>query len=202
MEENGTPRGRGRPRREINREQVADAVEEIFEESGYEAVSIEATAKRLGVSRATLYRTVPSKEHLMAILFERMTTELYAVALAIVEDPTLSARQRLERLLREQIEAAFRQRQYLLVFFGGGGLPAEDLERWATWRRTYENLWIAVVTGAIESGDLPDDDPRLVTRLLTGMTIWVARWVRPDGPFDPAHIADVALRLVLPEPGK
>jgi len=197
-EENGPPRGRGRPRRDINREQVADAVEEIFEDGGYEAVSIEATAKRLGVSRATLYRTVPSKEHLMAILFERMTTQLYAAALAIVEDPTLSARERLERLVREQIEAAFRQRKYLLVFFGGG-LPAEDLERWATWRRAYEGLWIAVVTGAIESGDLPDDDPRLVTRLLTGMTTWVARWVRPDGPFDPAHIADVALRLVLPE---
>jgi AcrR family transcriptional regulator len=199
MEDNGAPRGRGRPRRDINREQVADAVEEIFEDGGYEAVSIEETAKRLGVSRATLYRTVPSKEHLMAILFERMTTELYAAALAIVEDPTLSARERLERLVREQIDAAFRQRKYLLVFFGGGGLPAEDLERWATWRRAYEGLWIAVVTGAIESGDLPDDDPRLVTRLLTGMTTWVARWVRPDGPFDQAHIADVALRLVLPE---
>jgi AcrR family transcriptional regulator len=193
------PRGRGRPRRDINREQVADAVEELFEDGGYEAVSIEETAKRLGVSRATLYRTVPSKEHLLAILFERMTSELYAAALAIVEDPDLSARQRLERLVREQIDAAFRQRKYLLVFFGGGGLPAEDLERWATWRRAYEGLWISVVTAAIASGDLPDDDPRLVTRLLTGMTTWVARWVRPDGPFDPAHIADVALRLVLPE---
>jgi AcrR family transcriptional regulator len=199
MAETTAPRGRGRPRRDIDREQVADAVEELFEGGGYEAVSIEETAKRLGVSRATLYRTVPSKEHLLAILFERMTTELYAAALVIVEDTTLSARERLERLVREQIDAAFRQRKYLLVFFGGGGLPAEDLERWATWRRAYEGLWITVVTAAIESGDLPDDDPRLVTRLLTGMTTWVARWVRPDGPFDPTHIADVALRLVLPE---
>src|SRR5437868_14879419 len=93
--EDGQPvrRGRGRPRRDIDREQVADAVEELFEEGGYEAVSIEETAKRLGVSRATLYRTVPSKEHLLAILFERMTTELYAAALVIVEDPSLSARE-------------------------------------------------------------------------------------------------------------
>jgi AcrR family transcriptional regulator len=193
------PRGRGRPRRDIDREQVADAVEELFEEGGYEAVSIEETAKRLGVSRATLYRTVPSKEHLLAILFERMTTELYAAALAIVEDPELSARDRLERLVREQVDAAVRQRKYLLVFFGGGGLPAEDFERWRAWRLKYEGLWIKVVTAAIESGDLPADEPRLVTRLLTGMTTWVARWYRPDGPFDATHIADVALRLVLPE---
>jgi AcrR family transcriptional regulator len=90
-------RGRGRPRRDIDREEVADAVEALFEEGGYEAVSIEETAKRLTVSRATLYRTVPSKEHLLAILFERMTTELYDAALEIVENPDLTPRERVEQ---------------------------------------------------------------------------------------------------------
>jgi AcrR family transcriptional regulator len=193
-------RGRGRPRRSIDREQVADVVEELFEEGGYDAVSIEETAKRLTVSRATLYRTVPSKEHLLAILFERMTTELYDQALAIVEDPELSPRDRVDRLIRAQIDAAFRQRNYLLVFFGGGSLPAEDFEHWKEWRRKYEGLWLRVVEEAIKTGDLPDDDPRLITRLITGMTTWVARWARPNGPHDSAHIADVALRLVLTEP--
>jgi AcrR family transcriptional regulator len=190
-------RGRGRPRRGIDREQVADVVEALFEEGGYEAVSIEETAKRLTVSRATLYRTVPSKEHLLAILFERMTTELYDAALEIVQNPDLTARERVEHLVRAQIDAAFRQRNYLLVFFGGGNLPAEDFEKWQAWRRKYEGLWLKVVEEAIKTGDLPDDDPRLITRLITGMTTWVARWVRPNGPHDAAHISDVALRLVL-----
>lgn len=192
-------RGRGRPRRGIDREQVADVVEALFEEGGYEAVSIEETAKRLTVSRATLYRTVPSKEHLLAILFERMTTELYDAALEIVQNPELTPRERIEHLVRAQIDAAFRQRNYLLVFFGGGNLPAEDYEKWQAWRRKYEGLWLKVVTEAIETGDLPDDDPRLITRLITGMTTWVARWARPNGPHDAAHISDVALRLVLSE---
>lgn len=174
-------------------------VEELFEKGGYDAVSIEETAKRLGVSRATLYRTVPSKEHLLAILFERMTTELYDAAVIIVEDPDLTPRQRVEHLVRAQIDAAFRQRNYLLVFFGGGNLPAEDFEHWKAWRRRYEGLWLRVVEEAIKTGDLPDDDPRLITRLITGMTTWVARWARPGGPHDAAHIADVALRLVLSE---
>lgn len=190
-------RGRGRPRRSIDREQVADVVEELFEEGGYDAVSIEETAKRLTVSRATLYRTVPSKEHLLAILFERMTTELYDEAVAIAEDPALAPREKVDRLVRAQIDAAFRQRNYLLVFFGGGSLPAEDFEHWKEWRRKYEGLWLRVVEEAIKTGDLPDDDPRLITRLITGMTTWVARWARPNGPHDSAHVADVALRLVL-----
>lgn len=192
-------RGRGRPRRSIDREQVADVLEQLFEEGGYDAVSIEETARRLTVSRATLYRTVPSKERLLAILFERLTTELYDAALAIVEDPGLTPRERVEHLVRAQIDAAYRQRNYLLVFFGGGNLPAEDFEHWKAWRRKYEGLWLQVVEAAIKNGDLPDDDPCLITGLVIGMTTWVARWVRPDGPFDSAHIADVALRLVLSE---
>src|SRR5690349_24763112 len=98
-------RGRGRPRRGIDREQVADVVEALFEEGGYEAVSIEETAKRLTVSRATLYRTVPSKEQLLAILFERMTTELYDAARAIADDPARAPRERVGSPLRAQIHA-------------------------------------------------------------------------------------------------
>lgn len=199
--DDGTPRrGRGRPRRDIDREQVADVVEALFDEGGYDAVSIEETAKRLTVSRATLYRTVPSKEHLLAILFERMTTELYDAALAIVEDPARTPRERLAGLVRAQVDNAFRQRNYLLVFFGGGNLPAEDFEMWQAWRRKYEGLWLTVINDAVATGDLPPDDPRLIMRLITGMTTWVARWARPGGPFDAEHVADVALRLVLSEP--
>ena len=47
---------------------VADAVAELCAEGGYEAVSIVDTAEKLSVSRATLYRTVPTKEDLLGIL--------------------------------------------------------------------------------------------------------------------------------------
>ena len=55
----------GRPRLTIDRDAVADAVAELFAEGGYEAVSIVDTAEKLSLSRATLYRTVPTKEDLL-----------------------------------------------------------------------------------------------------------------------------------------
>lgn len=191
-------RKRGRPRTEIDPERVADVVEELFASEGYEGVTIDATAQALSVSRATLYRTARSKEYLLAILFERMTGQLLAEARAIVETPDFSPRERLIRLMHAQIEAATRQRDYLFVFFGGGWLPNEFYDRWRHWRREYEDVWMRVVVDAIEAGELDDDDPVVIMRLLTGMTTWVARWYHPTDTYSAFEIAATAVRLVLP----
>jgi AcrR family transcriptional regulator len=65
---------------------VADAVAELFAEGGYEAVSIPGTAEKLSVSRATLYRTVPTKEDLLGVLFERSTREITQRIRAVIAD--------------------------------------------------------------------------------------------------------------------
>src|SRR5437763_356926 len=70
------PRKRGRPPRAIEPDAVVDAVERLFADGGIDAVTIERTAAELGVSRATLYRTVPSKAQLLGLHFVRMTKEL------------------------------------------------------------------------------------------------------------------------------
>jgi AcrR family transcriptional regulator len=191
-------RRRGRPRSEIDPERVADVVEELFARVGYQGVTIEAVAEALSVSRATLYRTARSKEYLLGIVFERMTSELLAEAMSIVENPDFSPRERLIRLMHAQIEAAVRQRDYLFVFFGGGWLPPEFYDRWRKWRREYEEVWTRVVVEAIDAGELDHDDPVVVMRLLTGMTTWVARWYHPEDKYSAFEIAATAVRLVLP----
>jgi AcrR family transcriptional regulator len=191
------PRRRGRPRREIDPERVADVVQELFAKHGYAAVSIDRTAKEMQVSRATLYRTVPSKEHLLALLFERMTTELSDAADRIAHDTELTPRERLLGLMGAQIEAALTQREFLFVLFGGGWLPPRFYQRWLRWQERYERIWRDAVTDALASGDLHGDDPVLTTRLLLGMTIWVSRWYKPSEKYTAAQIAEAAERLLM-----
>jgi len=189
------PRPRGRPRLDIDPDAVADAVAELFAEGGLEAVSILDTAEKLSVSRATLYRTVPTKEHLIGILFERSTGELTRNARASVkeiEDPA----ERLLNLVRLQVDAAIRMRRYMPVFFGGGDLPPEVFDRWHKWSREYEKIWVAVVKQNMEAGTLADADPVITARLLLGSCIWVSRWYRPKDKYTPAEITEVAVNLV------
>ncbi|WP_067671485.1 TetR/AcrR family transcriptional regulator [Nocardia miyunensis] len=188
-------RSPGRPRRVIEPAAVADAAAALFAEGGYDAVSIEAVAEKLAVSRATLYRTVPTKEHLLGVLFERSTRDLYQAAIAVIEK-TPDPGDRMFGLVHLGISAAVTMRNYMPVFFGGAGLPSDVYARWQDWTRRYESLWVVTVNRAIEAGVLPPADAMVTTRLLLGMCIWVSRWYRPDGTYSPEEITAAATRLL------
>ncbi|MFE2998604.1 TetR family transcriptional regulator [Nocardia sp. NPDC059246] len=179
----------------IDHPAIADAAAALFAEGGYDAVSIEGVAEKLAVSRATLYRTVPTKHHLLGILFERSTHELHRAAVDLIEQAT-DPGDRLFGLVRLQIATAVKMRNYMPVFFGGAGLPADVYARWQEWTQRYEVLWADTVAGAIEAGALPASDPMLTTRLLLGMCIWVSRWYRPDAKLSPDDISAAATRLL------
>jgi hypothetical protein len=53
------------------------------------------------------------------------------------------------------------------------------------------------VTDALAAGDVGGGDPIITTRLLLGMTIWVARWNHPSEKYTAADIAAAAEQLVL-----
>lgn len=135
----------------------------------------------MGVWRATLYRSVPTKEHLLALLFERMTAELGAAAELVASDPDRNAHARLHGLVAVHIDAAVRMRHYLFVFFEGGRLPSGTNEHWRRWQKDYERLWLDTVAAAAAAGLIRTDDPAVATRLLLGVCIWVSHWYRP-GP--------------------
>jgi AcrR family transcriptional regulator len=178
---------------------VADAVAELFAEGGFEAVSINAVAARLAVSRATLYRTVHTKDDLLGVLFERSTLELTAKVREVLGRAD-QPREELYELIRLQVDGAVRMRRYLSVFFGGSGLPADVMKRWHGWSREYESLWVATVARAMGAGVLEKADPVVTTRLLLGMCIWVSRWYRPNEPYKTEDIAEAAIKLLRTGP--
>jgi AcrR family transcriptional regulator len=182
----------------IDLDAVADAVAGLVIDGGEKAISIVGAAERLDVSRATLYRLVPTKEDLVGIMFERATKHQTEVMSEVV-DSDVSVRDRLIRLIEMQVEAAVRMRGYMPVFFGGEGLPADVFQRWHAWSRDYEATWHDCVKEAMAEGVLETADVRTTTRLLLGMCLWVSRWYRPEDGMEIEHIARVAVSLILPE---
>ena len=188
-------RPRGRPRLAIDNEAIADAVSELLAAGGYEAVGVPEVAEKLNISRATLYRTVPTKSDLLGILFEIRTRQVSKDAKAAVAASADSAEQ-LAALIRLQAEAAVSMRRYMPVFFGGGDLPADVFERWHSWSKQFENMWVKVVTANIRDGHIDECDPRITARLILGMMIWVSRWYRPVEKLTSEEIADSAIKLL------
>jgi len=188
-------RPRGRPRLEIDLDAVAEAVAELLSEGGYDAVGVPEVAEKLSISRATLYRTVPTKVDLMGILFERRTRDLSRQARATIA-ATADPAEQLTNLIRLNTNAAVQMRNYMSVFFGGGDLPPEVYSRWRTWIRRYENMWMKVVTANMRDGYLVEGDPVVTTRLILGMCVWISRWYRPSENLTSDEIADAAINLL------
>lgn len=188
-------RARGRPRLRIDRDAVADAVAELLDQGGLNAVTMTEIAERLAVSRATLYRAVRKRQDLIGALFERNTRDLTDRAKAIlreVEEPD----EQLRRLIMAQADAAVRMRSYMPVFFGGGDLPADVYARWQSWSQRYDKLWVEVVAANMAAGYLRDGDAIVTTRLILGMVIWVSRWYRTDETVSPRDVGGTAIKLL------
>jgi len=190
-------RSPGRPRVEIDLVKVTDCAAQLFAEGGFDAVSIEAIAERLSMSRATLYRRIQSKDDLLVMLFERSTEELERAATALVEEGKEPADE-LFTLVRLHVGTAIDTRNQMTVFFGGAGLPRDVFKRWQAFSRRYETLWCRAVQRSMEAGVLPPGDSVLTTRMLLGMIIWVARWYSPSEPYGKEQIADAAVNLISP----
>jgi AcrR family transcriptional regulator len=180
----------------IDLDELLDVVEGLFAEGGLEAVSIERAAQELGVSRATLYRTVPTKEHLLGLLLKRMTDDLTERSLTASKDDGRPAKERLYAIMRVHFEAAIQMRDYMFVFFGGGGLTPEDYTDWRRFAVNYERIWVDIVAAAVDEGALTVTDPVVATRLLLGMIVWVSRWWRPRMELDADDLLAQAVLLL------
>lgn len=188
-------RPRGRPRLDIDPDAVADAVAELCAEGGLDAVSILDTAEKLSVSRATLYRSVPTKEHLVGMLLERSAAELTASVKKALKE-TDEPGDRLIALLGLQIDAAISMRHYMPLFFGQESVPPDVYKRWRKWIRDFERIWVDVIEENMEAGLLRDANPVITARLLLGSCQWVSRWYRPDDKYTDEMIRDTAVGLI------
>jgi AcrR family transcriptional regulator len=79
-----TPRRSRLPRAE-REQQILDAAHALFAEHGYEAVTMDEVATRVGVTKPLLYAYVGNKERLYLLNLERSAASLQAAVLAAVQ---------------------------------------------------------------------------------------------------------------------
>jgi AcrR family transcriptional regulator len=166
-----------RPRRadaRRNRERVIQAAAEIFAAKGLEAV-IPEIARRAGVGKATVYRSFPSKEHLVAAVATERLDWITTLATDALSDPDPGA-------AFERVIMAIAERQSGDCAVAGSlaadiHLPELDEARMAT------HLAIgALIDRARESGDVRDDATAADVRILITGVAHVLRETRERDP--------------------
>lgn len=187
-------------------ERVREAALDLFAARGYHGTGIRQLAEHAGLSSASLYHYMGTKEDLLVAIMRTCLDRLIADAEAVV---TASAdpEERLAELIRMHVRAhAERPRETRVVDGEVEVLGAAARAEVITLRDRYESIWQSVVEDVLTAiGASAGEDARLARRALLEMCSGVARWYRPDGRSPLEDVADryavLGLRLVgVPHP--
>jgi AcrR family transcriptional regulator len=196
----------GRPsakqRRPYNLDAILDVAVSVFRERGYDGSTLDDVARAAGITKASIYYHVRSKEELLARGVGRALDALFAV---LDEPPARRGRAsaRLKYIVHRTIEITVDQLpEVTLLLRVRGNTPVERqiMER----RRDFDHLIARVMRQAQRQGDIRADvEPRLATRLLFGMLNSITEWYRQGGKLDAPEVADAISRIAFQgmEPG-
>jgi AcrR family transcriptional regulator len=176
---------------------ILKAARDVVEENGYEGVTVSEIAERAGIVEGTVYRYFKNKEELLLRVAEEWFTECYADLIDV------SAFGGVYNKLRyliwhslKTIKAGPAISRYVMTEVR----PMEDYKdtRIFELNRRYTLLMRNLFAEAIKSGEFSHDVPERLLRDMVFGTVEHSTWrfLRGEGDFDPAEIADEIAAVV------
>jgi AcrR family transcriptional regulator len=179
-------------RRALARAEILTAAAELFRARGYRAATLEELARRLGMSKKTLYGHFRSKEDLLAAIFHR-TMSLVEEGLAAIRASRAAPAEQLREVIRHQVRTVVAEQAFLTVFFAEEASLPMRLRRAIVRRKArYDHTVQAIVR---RCGPLAVH-PRLVVFALLGMSNWTHKWYDPRRQWDAEYIAEAYIALI------
>lgn len=168
----------------------------VFNDKGYDGTSMEVLAKRLGITKSSIYHHVSGKSELLELALSRALNALFAVT---TEKPAAEGRyiDRLEYLTRRSVEILVAELPYVTLLLRVRG-NTEVERRALARRREFDAFVSALVVAAADEGDLREDiDPALVSRLLFGTVNSLIEWYKPRTGGSVDALADAVVALTF-----
>jgi AcrR family transcriptional regulator len=196
----GRVTGDGTKRREI-----LAAATERFGRDGYEDTKWADIAADVGVGSTALYHYFESKQHCLYMIIDQAIDDFrmrFAEVTSRHEDPTAA----LVAVLRACFDLSEHEvlRNRLLVAEQGllsnhRTSPREEEARQAARSRSrdLEFAWASLLSDAMQRGEIPPDDPRLLARAVLGTYNSIWSWYRPNGIVSLERVAEFFVRRIL-----
>ena len=175
LEERNRPK-RGRPGHDLGA--VLAAAVRLFNERGYEATSMDDVAKRLGITKSSLYHHVTGKQELLRIAVDQALDGLFE-AMDEVDGLEAPALDRLEILIRRSVLVLAERLEYVTLLLRVRGNTAVEQQALLR-RRIFDAKVTELVKRAQAEGAIrPDVDAATAARLLFGMVNSLIEWYSP-----------------------
>ena len=178
-------------------QRIRSAALRLFAQKGFAAVGIRELADAAGLSSASLYHHMGTKDELLVSIMDdgqTRLTEIAAAALDGVERPEI----RLARLVQVHVVMhAVYHLECRVVDTELRSLTGDDRTRVVDARDDYQRLWASAVTDGVTDGLFTVEQPKLAVLALLDLCTGVAEWFRPGGELDAYELAHHHVGLAL-----
>ena len=161
--------------RTVRRDAFLDAAQRLIQTKGYEQMSIQDVLDALETSRGAFYHYFESKLELLEAVVERFADVALAAVSPILDDPTLPALRKLERVFAGIARYKAEQKDLILALIDVMNSDGNSLFREKLRRMSASRLWpilTAVVLEGVEEGsfktEMPDETARVIMVLMQG----------------------------------
>jgi AcrR family transcriptional regulator len=183
------PRRAGRPAggKAKTREEVIAAGAAVFRRRGYHQARMDEVASALGITKASLYYYVASKE---ALLFEIVAAP-YREAVAHAEATAsshLSAAERVRAIIGQHLTATERHYPAISIYLASSDLPVPEEMR--DLDRSYSKALRSIMLEGMRDGSFRVLDPAVAVLSVIGMCNWFAVRFRPTDGWDVEEVAE------------
>lgn len=183
-------------RRPYDIDSLTDVALGVFAERGYDGASMDDVARAAGITKASIYHHVSSKEALLERGLTRAVDALHAI-LDEASGEEGDAATRLRAIVRRVSETTLRLLPELTVLFRARGSSKSE-RRALDERRRFDRAVTALVVEAQRDGTVRKDlDARLVVRLVFGMSNSVVEWYRGGAALSPGAVAAAVEAIVF-----
>jgi TetR/AcrR family transcriptional regulator, cholesterol catabolism regulator len=174
---------------------ILDVAAQLFEEVGFQQVTMQDLADRIGIAKPTLYVHGRSKTAILEGIFERVMRDGEA---ALVEAEGLpSPGERIREFLLRWTEVATKIQSHYRVFFNNErDLPAPAARYYRRWsEEVFHRVRDMVADGQRVGAFRTDLDPTVVSFTAMALPNWTARWFT-EGQLTPQQIAEQQWELM------
>jgi TetR/AcrR family transcriptional regulator, cholesterol catabolism regulator len=172
------------------RDLILEVATGLFSETGYAGTTIRDIAKVVGVLPGSLYAHIDNKETILLEIVETGIDRFLSAAASI--DPSLGPAERMRLAIKSHmVVVAESPQRTLVVFHQWRYLTGPNRARIVDKRRRYEDLYKAIMSDGMASGDFSANlDSKVAVLAILGALNWTAEWYNPDGPQGPSEIGD------------
>lgn len=169
---------------------ILDAAAELFYESGFHGVGVDAIGKRAGFSGPAIYRMFSGKDEILATLLHETLDHLITSTASVSDDPHHD----LEQLIRHEIEVTVTNRHLISIYQREVRSLVEPWKRQYQRRMaTYADRWESAVVRCYP--DAPPHQVAITVQAVLGLIHSITYW--PANALDSPGLSEVVEGLAL-----